>query len=428
MKKTNLVFTFLLFTAFAYAQHLPIDFETNITTSNFIDFDGGTGTVIPNPQSSGINTSATVAQIIRNGGAIWAGSKISLANALDFTTDNTISMKVFTNAPVGTVVKFKLEGSGTSTERDAITTATGAWETLTWDFTGTPGIFNDIVFMFDFGNIGDGTATSTFLFDDIKQLFGGTQIDLPVTFEDSTINYTVTDFEGNLSFFEIDPVMANNHVIKIVKNVQAGASAGTTIGTPAGFASNIPLTLADSKMSVRVWSPDANIPIRLKVEDSNDPTHTCETETNTTVANAWEILVFDFASEAPGTAALSFGLNNGWTYNMASIFMNFGTDGATAGEKTYYFDDVYFGVLTNTRQLEPLSLKAFPNPVHDFLQINVDQPIQTIRIFNNLGQLVFAQQTNDTQNTFDVSTLIGGLYFVEVKTSDAVGSLKFVKE
>ena len=33
---------------------------------------------------------------------------------------------------------------------------------------------------------------------------------------------------------------------------------------------------------------------------------------------------------------LSIGLDYGWTYNMASIFFNFGTEGA--GE-TYYFDD-----------------------------------------------------------------------------------------
>ena len=28
---------------------------------------------------------------------------------------------------------------------------------------------------------------------------------------------------------------------------------------------------------------------------------------------------------------------------MASIFFNFGTEGATAGAKTYYFDEVKFG-------------------------------------------------------------------------------------
>jgi len=90
---------------------------------------------------------------------------------------------------------------------------------------------------------------------------------------------------------------------------------------------------------VRVWSPDANTPVRLKVEDANDETHTVETETNTTVAGDWEVITFDFANEAPGTEPIHYD----WYFNKASIFFNFGTTGAVAGEKTYYWDDVEFG-------------------------------------------------------------------------------------
>ncbi|MCB9295203.1 MAG: fasciclin domain-containing protein [Lewinellaceae bacterium] len=50
----------------------------------------------------------------------------------------------------------------------------------------------------------------------------------------------------------------------------------------------------------------------------------------------WETLEFDFTNEVPGTAALN--LAN--SYDKASIFFNFGTTGADAGEKTYFWDDV----------------------------------------------------------------------------------------
>ncbi|WP_372794216.1 hypothetical protein [Lutibacter sp.] len=169
----------------------------------------------------------------------------------------------------------------------------------------------------------------------------GTQIDFPVDFESSTVDYTLTDFGGNASSVIVDPNDANNMLAKVIKTNTAATWAGTTIGTDAGFATNIPITLINSKMSVRVWSPEAGTPIRLKIEDSNDVTHTCETETNTTVVG-WETIEFDFANQAPGTELLSVGLSFGWVYNKASIFFNFGTDGATAGEKTYYFDDVLF--------------------------------------------------------------------------------------
>ena len=173
----------------------------------------------------------------------------------------------------------------------------------------------------------------------------GIQIDLPVTFEDSTINYTMSDFGANVSTLVTDPFDPPNMVMQVVKTAQAATWAGTTIGTPAGFSTDIPLSLTDSKMTVRVWSPEAGTPIRLKVEDSNDPTHTCETESNTTVSGEWEVLEFDFINQAPGTELLSVGLDWGWTYNMASIFFNFGTEGSVAGETTYYFDDVMFGGL-----------------------------------------------------------------------------------
>jgi|TARA_B110000902_G_scaffold124007_1_gene144845 hypothetical protein len=94
-----------------HSQSLPIDFETTINTSDFVDFDGGIASVLENPQAEGINTSTHVAKIIRSDGAIWAGSKIALTENLDFSTLNSISMKVYTTAPVGTIVKFKLEGA-----------------------------------------------------------------------------------------------------------------------------------------------------------------------------------------------------------------------------------------------------------------------------------------------------------------------------
>lgn len=196
----NILTIFLFFAVFscAFGQALPINFETGITTANFVDFDGGVADVVANPQPSGINTSAKVGKIVRNGGTIWSGSKIRLAQNLNFSTASTLSMKVFTTAPIGTVVKFKLEGTG-QTERDVRTTVTGAWETLTWDFTGAPPVYIDLVFMFDFGNVGNGSVNSTFYFDDVTQINIGTQIDLPVTFEGTGVNYTLTDFGGNVS-------------------------------------------------------------------------------------------------------------------------------------------------------------------------------------------------------------------------------------
>jgi len=91
-------------------------------------------------------------------------------------------------------------------------------------------------------------------------------------------------------------------------------------------------------MNIRFWSPTVGTPIRLKVEMSSDNTKTAETEAVTTVVG-WQTLEFNFANVVVGTNPF----NLATPFNKVSIFCNFGTTGATAGEKTYYFDDVKFG-------------------------------------------------------------------------------------
>ena len=402
----------------ALCQSLPIDFETAIMSEDFIDFDGGTATVIDNPQSNGINTSDKVGQMIRNGGEIWSGSKIQLAANLDFSANSSMSMKVYTTAPVGTVVKFKLEGEG-ATERDAITTVTGEWEELTWDFTGTPMLYDEVVFMFDFGNVGDGSETSTFLFDDVEQVFAGSQLDLPVDFEGADVNYEMTDFGGNFSMLVSDPTDASNSVMQVTKPVGAAEWAGTTIGTPGGFANYIPLNSANSFMVMRVWSPAAGIPVRLKVEDANDPTHTCETEVVTTVAGGWQYLEFNFANEAPGTAALADGLAMGWQYNMASVFFNFGTNGDTAGEQTYFFDDVEFGALIiATDDVAGEAIRAYPNPTNAGWYIAAgSNDVKVIKVYNSTGQLCKSVLPTGGSTYIDGTNLAQGNYYAVVATA-----------
>lgn len=427
--KYFILVTFTLFSIVCSAQSLPIDFESSVTTADFIDFDGATAMVISNPQNTAGNNSANVAQIVRDGGQPWSGSKIELSNNLDFTTDNSITMKVFTAAPAGTVVKMKLEGAGEA-ERDAVTTVSGAWETLTWDFTGTDANMNTVVFMFDFDNVGDGSMNSTFLFDDVQQVFGGTQIDLPVDFEGSTVNYTMSDFGGNVSSLVVDPTNSINRAMQVIKPVEAAGWAGTTIGTPAGFATDIPLTLTESVMKVNVWSPDAGIPIRLKVEDSEDPTHTCETEATTTVAGEWETLEFDFTNEAMGTAQLEVGLNMGWTYNMASIFFNFGTEGADAGEKTYYFDNVVFGdVVIDLDLFEEIEgLSVYPNPSDSQWTITSDNALITkIEVFNVEGKLLKTQIVEANNTSIESTDLNDGLYLARIQTEAGNTVLKLMK-
>ena len=167
------------------------------------------------------------------------------------------------------------------------------------------------------------------------------QVDLPIDYESSTIDYTVTDFGGNASELVTDPENPDNSCIKSVKSPCAASWAGTTISTPSGLASFIPVTNEFATVTARVWAPSAGIPILFKIENANNATWVCETLSYTTTSG-WQWMQFDLTNEAPGTQSLAVGLSLGWTYNMASMFFNFGTDGTG---QIFYFDDIYFGEL-----------------------------------------------------------------------------------
>jgi hypothetical protein len=170
------------------------------------------------------------------------------------------------------------------------------------------------------------------------------QMALPVSFDVADVGYGLAGFGGaEASTIVTDPTLATNKVARVVRAAGAETFAGTTVtdtrnNVQLGFSPKIPFTANDSRMSVRVWSPNAGIPVRLKVEDSTDPNKSVETEATVTVAAGWETLTFNFANQAAGTAALNLAFN----YNKATIFFDFGRSKATAVEKTYYFDDITF--------------------------------------------------------------------------------------
>ena len=318
---------------------LPVTFESATVNYAFSNFAGGTVTVINNPQVSGINTSAKVGKMVKGPGEVYGGSLILLGNPIDFSANKIFRMKVF-SPRVGAKVLLKVENAtngGISFEKETTTTVANAWEDLIFDFRAinTANAYQKIVLIFDLGTQGDGSPNFTFLFDDIRltNQIPTSVLTLPVTFDVAGVNYEVTDFGGNQSVEAVDPLNAANKVKKTTKPNGAETWAGTTIGSY--FSAAIPFTASATQMSVRVYSPAAGIHVRLKVEDHTNNTKSVETEAVTNAANTWETLIFDFANQASGTAAMNLTYN----YDMASLFFDFSTAGSG---KVFYWDDVKF--------------------------------------------------------------------------------------
>lgn len=181
--------------------------------------------------------------------------------------------------------------------------------------------------------------------------------EVPVNFEDPNLDYTFFGF-GDPNFGPIptaiianpDPsgINTTNTVVQIDKpsGSQVWAGASMPLANPIDFANN------GTTLTIKVWSPRANVPILFKTEDVNSPPDNngnpsvfAEVIATTTVANQWEELSFDMTTFA--------GFSTSIDYGNVIIFPDFNSTGQ--GE-TFYFDDIEFASLKFPVNFETSSL------------------------------------------------------------------------
>ena len=304
---------------------IPIDFEDAELEYAWSDFGGGVGSVIDNPQSGGINTSAKVGQMVKNAGEVFGGSTLALDAPVDFGDNNAIKMKVFANR-VDAPVLFKLEGP-TPIEVSANTTVANEWEELTFSFAGfTDLTFTAITIIYDLGVVGDGSADFTLLFDDIEYTTEEVEsgVEIPIDFEDSELEYTWTDFAGGVASVIDNPQSGGiNTSAKVGQMVK---DAGEVFGGST-LALDAPVDFGDDNaIKMKVFANRVDAPVTFKLEG---PTP-IEVTSNTTVANEWEELTFSFA----GFTEL--------TFTAITIIYDLGVVGDGSADFTLLFDDIEY--------------------------------------------------------------------------------------
>jgi hypothetical protein len=403
---------------------LPIDFETGIIGADLLNSSGSSASIISNPQMNGINTSNTVCQIVRDGGEYSAGSKIFIDNTIDLSTLWLLSMKVYTTAPIGTRIKLALENVSGATNLDYITTVTGEWETASWNFDGQASDYDRIAFLFDFGNVGDGTATSTFLFDDVQQMQGPAipepePTSLPINFENSVVSTDFTNFFGSIASVIPNPqIDANNPSLTVGQFVRSGG---------AGYArSKLSLTNFIGNMSsfgtisMKVYT-DAPIGTLLKFKlESNVADFGKEQDVFTTVSGEWATYTWDLSNGDNGI------------YNVLTLMLGYATPNDASANATFLFDDIE-QVVTLSNGIDRIfnrdEIKSYPNPAKDFLTIrSKNQLMKTITFFDILGIQVTTLYPNSREVTIDVSHFARGIYIAKISTSEGLGSMKLLLE
>tara|TARA_B110000967_G_scaffold5714_1_gene5696 strand:+ start:4829 stop:6880 length:2052 start_codon:yes stop_codon:yes gene_type:complete len=310
---------------------MPIDFEDSSLNYSFVDFGNAQSTVIPNPDPTGVNTSATVGQSFKfNGSETWAGSFLTIDEPVDFSSLNNIAVDVWTSE-FGEVVKLKLENSANpdiNTEVDMTTSVNQGWETLIYDFSASDlsQDYDRIVIFFDFGNVGDDTS---YYFDNIR-------LSLPAVSNFTTVEDFQGELPGNFAFGGVEGVQLVSNPNPTGVNTTSTAmqftkTDGAEVWGGMGFAVDGIINFnGTNQIKINSYAPEAGKVVKVKLEtiEGNVDGLTYEFDMTTTVANQWEVLTYDF-SAAPDLDYVSF-----------IVFYDFGNQNAGV----YHFDEIQVGM------------------------------------------------------------------------------------
>lgn len=204
-KHAAILFLMFLFpVASIFSQSLVYDnFEGNKSLF-YGEKSGVLDTLAENPDSNRINNSHKCALYVRNGSKKFDNIKMSLSGKLLYVNTYAtylgippkISMKIYTAAPVGTLIEILLGSkgrnneypAGTNSQYQAYTTVSNAWEEVQFKFSQIPqgsetsmSEIDQITLLFN----PNSSTSDTYYFDDITGPIlppvktGGTAVDPP---------------------------------------------------------------------------------------------------------------------------------------------------------------------------------------------------------------------------------------------------------
>ena len=426
MKKIYVLLTLLAGIYNATSQNAPIDFEAggNGADWTWTVFENDTNPpleIVANPDPSGINTSETVAKFTAlQLGQPYAGVESmhgSDIGTFDLTASNAlVNIMVYKTKISDVGIKYVTPSGGAQMELKVANTLVNQWELITIDFSDYIGLgettgLDQIVIFPDFIA---RDADDVIYFDNIS--FGpfeqGEIIELPVDFELDT-DYGIIGFEGAESEVVSNPDLSGANtsetVVKSVKTEGSQFYAGTAMGldTPIDFSES-------ESISIKTWSPKANIPVRLKLEAAGGVF--VELDTNTTLENQWETLTWDFSGQ---TAGIDF--------TTVVVFFEFVPDLPGDGS-TYYYDDIEVTQALSISDYESFSVSSFPNPVKNIWNVSSIDEISQLNIYNILGENVATFSLYMNTYSLDMSHFNSGIYLMKIVSSKGeTNTLKVLK-
>ena len=112
----------------------------------------------------------------------------------------------------------------------------------------------------------------------------------------------------------------------------------------------------------------------------------------------------------------------GWINSGSAMFPSFGWRNVNLPGN--------FGTYSNvlsTSDFDNNSFTFYPNPSRDLVNFSSSTTIETINLYNVLGQEVFSQRMNSKEFILDISNQLSGTYIAKVSSNGKFESVKIIK-
>jgi len=78
-------------------------------------------------------------------------------------------------------------------------------------------------------------------------------------------------------------------------------------------------------------------------------------------------------------------------------------------------------------EISKLNSKLYPNPCSNFINIENDYPISSIKVSNMLGQVIVIETPLDKSHTIDLSKMPDGMYYISITANNLTETVKLLK-
>lgn len=428
---------------------LPLiqNFETPVTYTLAAAFEGANASVVVDP-TVGSPNGQVFKGIQGPGGQPWQGIEfVQTTKSAKLSSNKTMSVDVYCTQAFNILAKVDQGGVGAPASANGQSyTTPGQWQTLTFNFAapmdGTAvanGEYQKIIFFGNWNSTNNGfnnpVTSLTFYVDNIRAEEGiitppsdpipATPAPIPTALNanvysiyNDTNNYT-TVFPVQYQFGtlsgepDLDSSAAINKAYKFNFGI-AGWGQGEAMANVSSY----------NYVSFDYWA-QPGLPNGFKfVLISNNGAvleRSYQIGTNESlVTGQWKKV------EIPMSyfTGLGFVSTNFFQWKVSPFADSVDNAGFV------YIDNILLtttSVLSNS-DFTATKVKLYPNPTSNILNIECAATIQTISVYNVLGQEVINKALNSSSTSLDVSSLNSGIYVVKTVVDGVTSSTKFIKQ